>query len=176
MKQLQTTAVLLPLLPLLLVACAGAPPDAYDSAGLFVSESPLGGEALVQRRRDLDRALRDMNHFYLTLTGLVDRRDGRSIALFDDFLSAYLGKYLDPMLRSEWQSSHAELAAVDASLRFAKAELLIQMRYPRRVQQVIDDIARRFKGRLSLLVEYPIGSQGTLGEGLELLKERKWKG
>ena len=174
MKRLQTTAALL---SLAIAACAGGPPpDAHDSAGLFVSEAPLGGEALVQRKRDLDRALRDMNQFHLTATGLVDRRDSRSIALFSNFLSAYLGRYLDPMLRSEWQSAHAELAAVDASLRFAKAELLIQMRYPRRVQQVIDDIERRFEGRSSLLVEYPLGDQGTLQEGLELLKERKWKG
>jgi len=27
-----------------------------------------------------------------------------------------------------------------------------------------------------MLVEYPIGKQGTLGDGLEILKDRKWKG
>jgi hypothetical protein len=80
------------------------------------------------------------------------------------------------MLRAKWQSVHPELAALDASLRFAKAELLIRMRYPRRVQKMIDDIERRFEGRPDLLVEYPLGRQGTLGEGLELLKDRKWKG
>ena len=65
---------------------------------------------------------------------------------------------------------------MDASLRFAKAELLIQLRYPRLVQATIEDIERRYRGRDSMLVEYPLGEQGTLSEGLEILKDRKWKG
>lgn len=155
------------------LACAGEAPDPNATVR---NEAPLGGEALVQRKHDLDRAYRDLLHFHATLSSLVDRHDSGSISLFDDFLAAYLGEYLDPLLRSEWQSRHAELAGIDASLRFAKAELLIQMRYPRRVQQTIDDIERRYSGREALLIEYPIGRQGTLGEGLEILRERKWKG
>lgn len=157
------------------LACAGDGLDVELDAQR-VSETPLGGEALLQRKHDLDRAFGDLLHFHATLMSLIDRNDGRSITLFDDFLETYMGEHLDPMLVSQWQSKHAELAAVDASLRFAKAELLIQMRYPRRVQQVIDDIEERFAGREALLIEYPIGRQGTLGEGLELLKDRKWKG
>ena len=118
----------------------------------------------------------DLVDFQATLQSLSDRQDGRSITLFDNFLATYIDQYLDPLLRAQWQSNHAELAAVDASLRFAKAELLIEMRYPRRVQDTIDDIQRRFKGRESLLIEYPIGKQGSLGDGLEILKDRKWKG
>lgn len=157
------------------LACAG---DGFDLEleGQKVSETPLGGEALLQRKQDLDRAFNDMLHYHATLMSLIDRHDSRAITLFDDFLATYMGEHLDPMLRSRWQSRHAELAAIDASLRFAKAELLIQMRYPRRVQATIDDIEARFSGRESLLIEYPIGRQGTLGEGLELLKDRKWKG
>ena len=160
-------------LALATLACAG---DGPEIARPTVSETPLGGEALIQRKQDLDRAFSDLLHFHSTLMSLIDRRDSRAITLFDDFLATYMGKHLDPMLRSRWQSRHAELAAVDASLRFAKAELLIQMRYPRRVQETIDDIEKRFSGREALLIEYPIGRQGTLGEGLELLKDRKWKG
>ncbi len=156
------------------LACAGTPD--IDLEGQQVLESPLGGEALLQRKQDLDRAFNDMMHFHATLMSLIDRQDSRAITLFDDFLATYMGENLEPMLRSQWQSKHAELAAVDASLRFAKAELLIQMRYPRRVQQTIDDIEARFSGREALLIEYPIGRQGTLGEGLELLQDRKWKG
>jgi hypothetical protein len=159
---------------LLGLACAGA--NDYERLGAAVNEVPLGGEALVQRQHDLNRAYRDLLHFHASLTSLVDRRDSRSIGLFDDFLATYLGEYLDPLLRPQWQSKHVELAAVDASLRFAKAELLIQMRYPRRVQQTIDEIERRFSGREALLIEYPIGRQGTLGDGLEILRDRKWKG
>jgi hypothetical protein len=154
------------------VACGGAP---YQELAV-APESPLGGEALIQRKHDLDRALRDVTHFHATMTTMVDRLDTPSIALLDDFLARYLDAHLDQMLRPQWQSANAELAAVDASLRFARAELLIQLRYPRRVQEAIDDISRRYSGRDSLLVEYPIGKQGTLGEGLVLLKGRKWKG
>jgi hypothetical protein len=156
------------------LACSGG--EAIDLQQVRANEAPLGGEALVQRKHDLERAHRDLLAFHSTLSSLVDRNDSRSIALFDSFLAAYLGEYLDPLLRSEWQSRHPELAGVDASLRFAKAELLIQMRYPRRVQESIDDIERRFKGRDALLIDYPVGRQGTLGDGLELLRDRKWKG
>ncbi len=176
-RRLSSLALLLGLagtLALGSLGCAGAEPIDMDAA--VRNEAPLGGEALVQRKHDLERAHRDLLHFHATLTSLVDRHDSRSISLFDGFLAAYLGEYLDPLLRSEWQSRHAELAGVDASLRFAKAELLIQMRYPRRVQQTIDDIERRYKGRDALLIEYPIGRQGTLGDGLEMLRDRKWKG
>jgi hypothetical protein len=156
------------------LACAGMPGE--EVAPTSVNEVPLGGEALVQRQHDLDRAYRDLLHFHASLTSLVDRKDNRSIALFDDFLAAYLGEHLDPLLRPQWQSKHAELAGLDASLRFAKAELLIQMRYPRRVQETIDEIERRYSGREAILIEYPIGRQGTLGDGLEVLRDRKWKG
>jgi len=156
------------------LGCAGA--QQADLEARRVSETPLGGEALVQRKHDLERAHRDLLAFHATLVSLSDRHDSRSITLFDDFLAAWMGQYLDPLLRSEWQSRHAELAGVDASLRFAKAELLIQMRYPRRVQESIDDIERRFRGRESLLIDYPVGRQGTLGDGLQILRDRKWKG
>jgi hypothetical protein len=66
--------------------------------------------------------------------------------------------------------------ALDANLRFMKAQLLADMRYPRRVQQVIDDIQIRFEGRENMLVEYPIGEQRALGEALEMLREQKWQG
>ena len=156
------------------VACGGVP---YDEGLVDATpEAPLGGEALAQRRNDLSRALDDVEHFHATMATLVDRQDASSIALLDDFLERYLSQHVDPMLRPEWQSGSAELAAIDASLRFAKAELLIQLRYPRRVQEAIEDIERRYRGRDSMLVEYPIGKQGTLGDGLEILKDRKWKG
>jgi hypothetical protein len=155
------------------VACAGT---SYDDDLAAIEESPLGGEALVQRKHDLDRALRDMTHFSTTMSTLVDRVDSRSIGLLDEFFARYLEGHLDGMLRPQWQSANAELAAVDASLRFAKAELLIQLRYPRRVQAAINDIEKRYGTRGSMLVDYPVGEQGTLGEGLEILRQRKWKG
>ena len=138
-------------------------------------EAPLGGEALARRRLDLTRALRDLLHFNETMESLVDRKDSRSVALLDGYLAQYMGQHLDPLLRPRWQSSHPEVMALDANLRFMKAQILAEMRYPRRVQQAIDDIEARFEGRESMLIEYPVGEQRSLGEALELLRDRKWK-
>jgi hypothetical protein len=98
------------------------------------------------------------------------------VVLFSNFLSAYMGLHLDPLLRSEWQSRHPELMALDANLRLAQAEVLIQMRDPRRVQAVLDEIRSRFGGRDGMLVESPSGGQGTLRDALKRLSSSKWKG
>ncbi len=137
-------------------------------------EAPLGGEALTRRRLDLSRAWRDLLHFDQTMQSLVDRRDSRSVALLDDFLAQYMREHLDPLLRPQWQSAHPEVMALDANLRFMKAQILADMRYPRRVQQSIDDIEIRFRGREGMLIEYPVGEQRALGEALEILRARKW--
>ena len=159
-----------------LVACAGGRPD-YELEALRSSEeeAPLGGEALAQRRMDLDRAWRDMLHFDATMQSLIDRKDSRSVALLDGFLGKYMGEHLDPLLRPVWQSSHPEVMALDANLRFMRAEVLAEMRYTRRVQDSIEDIETRFLGREGMLVEYPVGEQRALSEALELLRERKWE-
>ncbi len=168
------------LAPLLLSAqlfgCASNNEPVFDEAAQAAAEeeAPLGGEALARRRLDLTRAWRDLQHFGATMQSLVDRKDTRSVALLDSFLAQYMGQHLDPMLRPRWQSSHPEVMALDANLRFMKAEILADMRYPRRVQQTIDDIQVRFEGRESMLVEYPVGEQRSLGEALELLRDRKW--
>ena len=138
--------------------------------------TPLGGVALSQMKQQMQRAHRDLIHFHATLESLRKRRERSGLVLFNGFLDAYMGMHLDPLLRGEWQSRHPELMALDANLRFAKAEVLIQMRDPGRVQNVIDEIVRRFEGRGNMLVEFPIGSQGTLQQGIEILSARKWQG
>ena len=154
---------------------AGSDPDLDAMLDESVEEeAPLGGEALAQRRMDLGRAWRDLLHFQATMESMVDRRDSRGVALLDGFLDEYMGRHLDGLLRPAWQSSHPEVMALDANLRFMKAELLAQMRYTRRVQQAINDIETRFMGRESMLVEYPVGEQRALGEALTMLRERKW--
>jgi hypothetical protein len=138
--------------------------------------TPLGGAALGQRKQDMQRAHRDMLHFHATLESLQDRRDRNGLVLFSQFLDAYMGLHLDPLLKSEWQSRHPELMALDANLRLVKAEVLIQMRSPQRVQQVIEELKQRYAGREDMLVEFPIGKQGTLRDGMRRLGERKWRG
>ena len=136
--------------------------------------APLGGEALSQRKLEMRRAQRDLVHFHATLEGLNRRRDRNGQNLFRSFLDAYLGTHIEPLVTGTWQSHHPELAAHDANLQLVKAELLILMRESARAQQVIERVAQRYEGHGDMIVEYPIGSQGTLQEALELLRERKW--
>ena len=160
---------------LLASGCAGTP-DVPMLREIAVEEGPLGGAALEQRKHDLDRAYRDMVHIHGTMQSLIDRNDGRALSELDRFVDRYLIIHLEPLLRSAWQSTHPELMARDASLRFVEAEVLIQMRYPWRVEVVREEIERRYFGQSDLLIEYPIGTQGTLERGLEILATRKWKG
>ena len=154
----------------------GAPADLLPDHSLAEASAPLGGEALLQRKSELRRALGDVSHFAATLESLHRRRDRNGLVLFSRFLDAYLGLHIDPLLSGEWQSRHPELTGLDANLRFAKADLLIQLRMPRRAQAVMDEIELRFRGREDMLVDYPFGQQRSLREGLEMLRERKWRG
>jgi hypothetical protein len=138
--------------------------------------TPLGGPALALRKQEMQRAHRDMLHFHTTLESLQQRKDRNGLVLFSQFLDAYMGMHLDPLLQNEWQSRHPELMALDANLRLAKAEVLIEMHSPGRVQQVIEELEKRYAGREDMLVEFPIGKQGTLRDGIKKLSERKWRG
>jgi len=152
-------------------------PDTFGLESPAAEETtPLGGEALALRKREMRRAQRDMRHYHATLRGLDERRDRSGKILFAQFLDAYMGLHLDPLLTSEWQSNHPELMALDAGLRLGKAEVLIWMRQQRRAQQTIDELLKRFEGRENMLVEYPFGGQTTLEQALEMLRERKWRG
>jgi hypothetical protein len=157
--------------------CATDPTIAVDlpNAGSEAS-TPLAGDALAERRNEMQRAYRDLVHFHATLESLRHRRDRNGAILFDQFLDSYMGTHLDPMLEGEWQARHPELMALDASLRFVQAEILVRMRDTRRVQRVIDEIETRFRGRENMVVKYPVGSQGTIADGLEILRTRKWRG
>jgi len=157
-------------------ACSGARPMYEVSDDLVVEEAPLGGEALLQRRLDMQRALGDMLAFQATMASLIDRRDSKGLSNFDEFVAKYMARNLDPLLISDWQSTHPEVQAIDINLRFVKADVLVQMRYPRRVQDSINDIQTRYQGREDMLVEYPVGEQSTLAEALAILKARKWNG
>jgi hypothetical protein len=163
----------------LLFACATPDPVVLDLELETTSAeetAPLGGDALAERKRELQRALRDLVHFNVTFEGLRDRRDKNGTILFDQFVATYIGTRLEPMLRPEWQSRHPELMALDASLRFVEADILVRMHDTRRVQRLIEQIETRFQGRENMVVQYPIGAQGTIAEGLQILRTRKWRG
>jgi hypothetical protein len=162
----------------LLTACMTTEFDEVETQQTRDVESsvPLGGEALAQRKVEMHRALSDLTAFHETMSSMIERHDSRSTGVFTSFMAQYMGTHLDPLLFPQWPSAHPELVTLDANLRFAQAEIFVQMRYPRRVQQVIDDISRRYKGRGTMLVDYPIGEQSILEDALEKLKDRKWRG
>lgn len=164
---------------LMLFACATPDPVILDlelETTAAEETAPLGGDALAERKREMQRALRDLVHFDVTMVGLHERRDRNGQILFDQFIATYIGTRLEPMLRPEWQSRHPELMALDASLLFVQADILVRMHDTRRVQHLIEQIETRFHGRENMVVQYPIGAQGTIAEGLQILRTRKWRG
>lgn len=164
---------------LALAACASTPAthDEFALDATSAEESaPLGGEALVQKKTEMQRALRDLMHFQRTLASLSLRRDSAGFTNFAGFVDAYIGTHVDPMLRGQWQSRHPELMALDANVRLMEAEVFIVMRDTSRVQETIEDILSRYTGRENMLVKFPSGEQGTLLEGLQKLQQGKWRG
>ena len=86
------------LLALTCVACAinrGAPADLLPNHSAAEASSPLGGEALLQRKHEMRRAYGDMIHFHATLASLHYRKDKNGLVLFSKFLDAYLGIHVD---------------------------------------------------------------------------------
>ncbi len=144
---------------------------AADGAGPI---APLGGAALSDQRAQMERAHRDLIHFQRTLSSLQDHRERRNMKVFSQFVDAYLGLHLDPLLSRDWQADHPELMALDANLRFMKADVLIRMRETGRAQATIDEIAARYRGRGEMLVEYPVGEQRSLDSALAVLRDSKW--
>jgi hypothetical protein len=179
MARRSATAALATALCLELSACVSAdrPPEhLLPQQGAAEASAPLAGEALGARKRDLQRAYRDVMHFQETMRTLRHRKDRNGRTQFSYFLDSYLSEHLEPLLAGEWQSRHPELSALDANVRFAQAELLIRLDEHGRAQDTMDEIARRFKGREDMLVAYPRGEQTPLGKALEQLRERKWSG
>ncbi len=167
-------------LGLLLPGCSGLSRIKVDETleqGFAVEEtSPLGGDSLAYRKREMQRAHQDMVHFLVTLESLRHRRDRNGTILFENFLHAYVGTHLDPLLSGDRQSEHPELLGLDATLRLVRAEVFMRMRDPRRMQSGVNEIRRRYEGREDMMVEYPVGQQSPLGEALEYLTDRKWRG
>ena len=175
MKQHQTVF----LAAALVTAACGTTQQPLDSDPTPIAAeetTPLSGSALLERREELERAQRDLRHFRATADSLSGRRDRRGSDLFRSFVHAYMGMHLDPLLKSEWQSRHPELAATDANLRLIKADVLIRMREVGRAQHVLNDVVRRYTGREDMLIEFPIGHQTTLRKALEILSSGKWRG
>lgn len=142
------------------------------NASTAEASAPLAGEALEQRKLELERTYRDLTHFNVTFDSLHRRNDREGKLLFSEFVDLQLTKQVLPMLEGEWQSRHPELSALDADVRLAVAELWMRMGATSASLRMLDEIDRRFEGRGEMLVSYPIGSQGTLRDGVAMLRER----
>jgi len=142
------------------------------SANAAEASAPLAGEALEQRKLELERTYRDLTHFNATFDSLNRRNDREGKLMFSAFVDHHLTKQVLPTLAGEWQSRHPELSAVDADVRLTVAELWMRMGATSRTRRMLNEIERRFEGRGDMLVSYPIGSQGTLRDGVAMLRQR----
>jgi hypothetical protein len=175
----KTALVLLASVALLALGCVSSdkpPEQILPETKAAKSSAPLAGEALRERKRELQRAHKDITHFQETLASLKYRKERNGLVQFSHFLDSYLGMHLHPLLEGEWQSRHPELAALDANVRFAEAELLLHLQDRGRAEDAMDEIQKRFAGREDMLVAYPVGKQTPLGKALKELRERKWSG
>jgi hypothetical protein len=133
--------------------------------------APLGGTGLRQRTIELQRAHRDLVHIHDTFESLIYHDDRKGEGRLGRFAEAYMALHLDRMLSHKWQSKHPEVMGLDANLRLLKADILMKMRSEDRADRVIDDIQERYKGRESMLVDYPVGTQQSLADGLKALQQ-----
>lgn len=132
----------------------------------------LTGEALEQRKREMQRASRDLAHFGATLASLRLHPQG-SNARFEEFVLLFLDGHVQRLLMGAAASEGPSLTTLEAGMRFVAAEVLIEMGERRRALRAIDEIQRRFEGRASMLVEYPLGEQSTMLDALRALGERE---
>jgi hypothetical protein len=135
------------------------------------ASAPLGGEALSQRKLDLDRTYRDLGHFLRTIDGLHRRNDRAGLVAFTEFADFYVAKHVIPLLEPEWQSRHPEVSTLDANARFAVAALWGKIGASYSSDRMLDEIEKRYKGRGEMIVGYPIGSESTLKDAVARMRE-----
>jgi hypothetical protein len=174
-RRVRTRRLLLAGLAVLALGCASDQRIADDwmaKASAREASAPLGGEALAQRKLDLDRCYRDVGHFLATIDAVHRRHDRNGVIMLGEFIDFYIGKHVIPMLEPEWQSRHPEVALLDANARLAVSALWAKLGAGSSAERMLDEIDRRFKGRGEMLVGYPIGGESTLRDAVALLRKR----
>ncbi len=151
--------------------------DWVSKATAREASAPMAGEALAQRKLELDRSYRNLGHFLKTLDALHRRGDRSGQVMFSEFADFYVAKHVIPLLESEWQSRHPEVALLDVNTRFAVTSLWVKIGSTSSASRMLDEIERRYKGRSEMLVGYPIGSESTLRDAVAFLRSRTgWSG
>ncbi len=167
------SGTLLGLLALGLASCMATPVKLEPIKVTSVESTvALTGEALEQRKREMQRASRDLAHFGATLASLRLHPQGPN-SRFEEFVLLFLDGHVQPLLSGAAASEELALTTLEAGMRFVAAEVLIEMGERRRALRAIDEIQRRFEGRASMLVEYPLGEQSTMLDALRALGERE---
>jgi len=160
----------------LALGCGGGsrhqlPVDFATQLAPIEETAPLGGTGLHQRTLELQRAHRDLVHIHDTFESMMYHDDSKGEDRLGRFVEAYLALHLDRLLGHKWQSKHPEVMGLDANLRLLKADILMKMRSEDRADRVIDGIHERYEGRQGMLVDYPVGTQQSLADGLKVLQQ-----
>lgn len=159
-----------------LAACSTWGPDGFEAQSpVLESRSHTAGEELAQKKVEMRRARNDLVSMQQTLRTLRRHRSENELLVFEPFVRRYLRQRVEPLVDGEQASWHPDLAPLDANLRLAEAGVLIELGDRWRVQRLLDDMERRFRGMESLLVETPEGEKRTLGQGLEELRGQRWR-
>ncbi len=163
---------------LLTGACADAthaPQNPATASPAASQQRPLAGSALEARAGELATARETLGEMQTTLRGLQRRENRKAVPAFEDFVRAYFGLHLDPLLRPEWPSRHPDLMTMDATLRFARADLMRRLQDSQEFERALADIERRFTGRQEMLIEYPLGQERTVRSAVQMLRGRsRW--
>jgi succinate dehydrogenase flavin-adding protein (antitoxin of CptAB toxin-antitoxin module) len=141
-----------------------------DEARLREEAIQHSEQRLFQRQRELERARGDLVHFQTTRRHMTDHYSRWGLRGYDRILARFVDERVDPLLANEWQSSHPELARLDADLRLLRVEAQIDMRSRWAARRSLRDIARRYKGQEQMLVSHRPGQRITLAEGLAILE------
>lgn len=148
----------------------------YESRPAVIeSRSHADGQVLAQRKLKMRRAQQDLVHVRATLQNLRRHRDAAGLDRLAPFVRTYLDDYVSELLSRESGAWHPELVPLDANLHFAAAAVRMELGDRLELERLIGQIEQRFEDSQSLLVEYPIGEQSTLGQALEALKRERWK-
>ncbi len=143
------------------------------TARIDEADAYVAGEALAQRKQEMERAKGDLVHFHATLRSLRRHKSEMDIQAFEAFLRPYLAERVDPLVAPDQAGWHPELQRLDANLLFAKGAVLVELRDHRAIDRLLRQIERRYADLDDLLVEFPMGKQTTLARGVrELTRQR----
>jgi hypothetical protein len=163
----------------LALGCAttsGSPTTGWRMRTRHEANAPLGGEALSQRRLDLERSLprpRTLHRDDRRAAPARRQERARDVQRVRGF---YVSKHV---IRCSSPNGRAapEIAQRDANARLAVASLWAKLGATSSASRMLDDIERASRAAARWSVGYPIGSESTLRDAVKRLRSRSgWSG